>query len=215
MVPLLFVYEKQIQIVLFQCYIESQTFGNSNFIEMHVDASDIYPSALVFYTRHRVNIAIYHQTVYLHTDMCLQTLTHIQFWTTVAFLRCCNPFSFWNITVLWSNTTQIVITHICVIFSRRTMSVNLLNGPTIYRSTVQYNIMIYRTVYLHPDIMLMHIQSENRIWTTVALLHFCNLIWDLANDNYNLFFLQFLTDSDNDFMSQKWKKKIKSLFCWK
>ena len=60
---------------------------------MHVDASDIYPSALVFYTRHRVNITIY-PTVYLHTDMCLQTLTHIQLknklWTTAAFLRCCN-----------------------------------------------------------------------------------------------------------------------------
>jgi hypothetical protein len=66
---------------------------NSKFVEMHIDASDIYPSALVFYTRHRVNITIY-RTVYLHTDMCLQTLTHIQLknklWTTVAFLRCCN-----------------------------------------------------------------------------------------------------------------------------
>ena len=44
----------------------------------YVDASDIYPSALVFYTRHRVNITIY-RTVYLRTDMCLHTLTHIQF----------------------------------------------------------------------------------------------------------------------------------------
>ena len=44
---------------------------------MHVDASDIYPSALVFYTRHRVHITI-NRTVYLHTDMCLQMLTHIQ-----------------------------------------------------------------------------------------------------------------------------------------
>jgi hypothetical protein len=44
---------------------------------MHVDASDIYPSALLFNTRYRVNITIY-RTVYLHTDMCLQTLTHIQ-----------------------------------------------------------------------------------------------------------------------------------------
>ena len=44
---------------------------------MHIDTSDIYPSALVFYTRHQVNISIY-GTVYLHTDMCLQTLTHIQ-----------------------------------------------------------------------------------------------------------------------------------------
>ena len=41
------------------------------------NSSDIYPSALVFYTRHQVNITIY-RTVYLHTDMCLQTLTHIQ-----------------------------------------------------------------------------------------------------------------------------------------
>jgi hypothetical protein len=60
---------------------------------MHVDTSDIYPSALVFYTRHQVNIMIY-RTIYLQTDMCLQTLTHIQLknklWTTVAFLRCCN-----------------------------------------------------------------------------------------------------------------------------
>jgi hypothetical protein len=58
----------------------------SKFVEMHVDASDIYPSALVFYTRHRVNITIY-RTVYLHTDMCLQMLTHIQLknklWTTL------------------------------------------------------------------------------------------------------------------------------------
>ena len=32
---------------------------NSKFVEMHVDASDIYPSALVFYTRQWVNITIY------------------------------------------------------------------------------------------------------------------------------------------------------------
>jgi hypothetical protein len=55
------------------------------------------------------------------------------------------PLSFWNITVLWSS--QIVITPICVIFSRR--------------------------------------------------LHCCNLIWSLANNNYSLFILQFLTFSGN------------------
>ena len=43
--------------------------GNSKFVEMHGDASDIYPPTLVFYTRHRVNIMIY-RTVYLHPDMC-------------------------------------------------------------------------------------------------------------------------------------------------
>ena len=45
--------------------------GNSKFVEMHGVVPDIYPSALVFYTRHRVNIMIY-RTVYL------QTLMHIQ-----------------------------------------------------------------------------------------------------------------------------------------
>ena len=44
--------------------------GHSNFIEMHGDASEFYRSALVFYTRHRVNITIY-RTVYLHTDKCM------------------------------------------------------------------------------------------------------------------------------------------------
>ena len=39
-------------------------------VEMHGDASDFYRSALVFYTRHRVNITIY-RTVYLHTDKCM------------------------------------------------------------------------------------------------------------------------------------------------
>jgi hypothetical protein len=49
-------------------YMYEET-GNSKFVEMHGVASDIYPSALVFYTRHRVNIKIY-RTVYLHPDMC-------------------------------------------------------------------------------------------------------------------------------------------------
>jgi len=45
--------------------------GNSKFVEMHGTLPDIYPSTLVFYTRHRVNITIY-RTVYL------QTLMHTQ-----------------------------------------------------------------------------------------------------------------------------------------
>ena len=43
-----------------------------------------------------------------------------------------SPFSFWNITVLWSNTTQIVINHICVIFSRRTMSLSICSMAQLY-----------------------------------------------------------------------------------
>jgi hypothetical protein len=81
------------------------------FIEMHVDASNIYPSSLVFHTRHRVNTTIYELSIYI------QTLTHIQ---------------------------------------------------------IKY-----------------------KLWTTVAFLRCCNLIWGLANNNYSLYFLQFLTDSGN------------------
>ena len=40
-------------------------------------------------------------------------------------------------------------------------------------------------------------QLKNRLWATVALLHCCNLIWGLTNNNYSLYFLQFLTISDN------------------
>jgi hypothetical protein len=39
-----------------------------------------------------------------------------------------------------------------------------------------------------------YIQLKNTFWTTVAFLRCCNLIWGLANNNYSLYFLQFLTD---------------------
>ena len=55
--------------IVFNTFIYAKV-GHSKFIEMHEDASDFYRSALVFYTRHRVNITIY-QTVYLHTDKCM------------------------------------------------------------------------------------------------------------------------------------------------
>ena len=38
---------------------------------------------------------------------------------------------------------------------------------------------------------LTHIQLKNRLWTTVAFLHCCNLIWGLANNNYSLYFFSF------------------------
>jgi hypothetical protein len=43
--------------------------GHSKFVEMQLDPPDFYPSTLVFYTRHWVNIMNY-RTVYLYTDMC-------------------------------------------------------------------------------------------------------------------------------------------------
>ena len=51
---------------------------------MHVDASDIYPSALVFYTRHRVKI-LRSIELFIYIQTCVYKL-----WTTVAFLCCCN-----------------------------------------------------------------------------------------------------------------------------
>jgi hypothetical protein len=45
--------------------------GNSKFVEMHGMLLDIHPAALIFYTRHRVNITI-SPTVYLHTRFCSQ-----------------------------------------------------------------------------------------------------------------------------------------------
>ena len=61
---------------------------------------------------------------------------------------------------------------------------------------MRYNNTIYRTVYLHTDMCLQtltHIQLKNKLWTTVAFLRCCNLIWGLENNNYSLYFLQFLT----------------------
>ena len=41
-------------------------------------------------------------------------------------------FSFRNITVLWFNTTQVVINLICVIFSRRMMSLSICSMVQLY-----------------------------------------------------------------------------------
>jgi hypothetical protein len=55
--------------LVFNMFIYAKV-GQSKFVEMHRDASDFYQSALIFYTRHWVNITIY-RTVYLHTDKCM------------------------------------------------------------------------------------------------------------------------------------------------
>ena len=60
-------------------------------------------------------IHIYLKDIYSmsHFYFCLPWLESC---IPVIFICSVPPlFSFWNITVLWSNTTQIVITHICVI----------------------------------------------------------------------------------------------------
>jgi hypothetical protein len=61
---------------------------------------------------------------------------YLDYWSLAYqwFFICTPPslFSFWNITVLWSNTTQIVITDICVIFSRRTMFLSICSMVQLY-----------------------------------------------------------------------------------
>ena len=42
------------------------------------------------------------------------------------------PPPFWNNIVLWFNTTQIVISHICVVFSRREMSIPICTTVQLY-----------------------------------------------------------------------------------
>jgi hypothetical protein len=58
---------------------------------------------------------------------------------------------------------------------------------------------IYRTVADRPvsTLILLPLQLENRIWTTVVLFHCCTLIWGLTNNNYNLYLLQFMTVTIN------------------
>jgi hypothetical protein len=63
-----------------------------------------------------------------------------------------------------------------------------------------------------------------QLWTTVAFLHCCNLIWGLANNNYSLYFLQFLTDWQFTFVLYFLSLSIvgpfsklteTSFFCWR
>ena len=57
-----------------------------------------------------------------------------------------------------------------------------------------YTELILRSIELFIYIQtLTHIQLKNKLWTAVTFLHCCNLIWGLANNNYSLYFLQFLT----------------------
>jgi hypothetical protein len=51
---------------------------NSKFVEMHGTLPDIYPSALVFYTRDRVNITIYTKYKYKKLYLNLVHVKHIQ-----------------------------------------------------------------------------------------------------------------------------------------
>jgi hypothetical protein len=67
----------------------------------------------------------YHRWALAHSSSCYFCLPWLLESCIPVISFICPPplfFSFWNISVLWSNTTEFVITHTCVIFSRRTMS---------------------------------------------------------------------------------------------
>jgi hypothetical protein len=68
-----------------------------------------------------------------HFYFCLPWL--LESCIPVIFFFICTPllfFSFWKITVLWFITTQIVLNHICVIFSRRMMSLSICSMVQLY-----------------------------------------------------------------------------------
>jgi hypothetical protein len=74
------------------------------------------------------------------TFLFLSTLTIGVLHTSDFYMYIAPPpsFSFWNITgLLWSNTTHIIITDICVIFRRRTMSLSICSMVQLY--IVQYS----------------------------------------------------------------------------
>jgi hypothetical protein len=63
------------------------------------------------------------------------------------------------------------------------------------KSKVCYDRLIVRSIELFIYIQTcvnVNAYQIKKIWTTVASLHCCNLIWGLANNNYSLYFLQFL-----------------------
>ena len=67
----------------------------------------------------------YLKDIFSMSNFYLSTLTIGVFHTSDLYMYPLPCPSFWNITVLWSSTTQIVITHICVIFSRTNMSLSI------------------------------------------------------------------------------------------
>ena len=67
----------------------------------------------------------------------------------------------------------------------------ILNTGLILRSI---ELFIYIQTYANVNA---YMQLRNRLWTTIALFHFCSLIWGLTNYNYSLYFLLFLNDSVN------------------
>jgi hypothetical protein len=61
--------------------------------------------------------------------------------TPLSFLK------YYCVSVLWSNTTQIIITHIGVIFSRRTMSLSICSMVQLNK-LIKYRLMFINTICL-------------------------------------------------------------------
>ena len=69
-----------------------------------------------------------------HFYFCLPWLE-----SCIPVIFICTPLSFWNITVLWSNTTQIVITHNLVLNWRFTLVLIKINYGQIGDQTGLFN----------------------------------------------------------------------------
>ena len=117
------------------CFMLFQDFMCLNGINSEIWSArnkfSCFPLGLTIDYEQNINLAYYDIHNYLkdiysmsNIYFCLPCIDYSRVLHTKDFFICTlpSPFSFWNSTVLWFNTTQIVITHICVIFSRRKMS---------------------------------------------------------------------------------------------
>ena len=164
----------KILVLIFNMFIYVNV-GHSKFVKMHGDGSDFYRSALVFYTRHRVNITIYLSNC-LHTHML--TLMPLQLinklWTTVALFHCCNLI--WGLTN--NNYSLYLITYFKVFdcqWQCQNMFVLYFHSLAIFSWTVQ---QINRDIFL--------LLKTTQIWviTICVVLDQCTVIFQKEGVNY-------------------------------
>ena len=128
------------------CFMLFQDFMCLNGINSEIWSArnnfSCFPLGLTVDYEQNINVAYYNIHNYLkdiysmsNIYFCLPCIDYSRVLHTSGFFLCTpSSFSPFEIlcTVLWSNTTQIVITRICVIFSRRTMSLPICSMVQLY-----------------------------------------------------------------------------------
>ena len=114
----------------------------------------------------------------------LSTLTIQESYIPVIFYM--YPTSFLNIIVLWSNTTQIVMGHICVIFSRRKLQVyqrsysQVGHIPPKMSDSLQRNVrQIWESTLSKSDIVVGRESGYLKIFFTFLEVNMSNILWSM------------------------------------